>query len=193
MQAKVYFKPGNQVRKIQFAVQGSYEDFMNHLLQLYLSYAGSDRYEPPFATQLLYLDDENDWVSVNTQNEWEEAIRLYNGQVQLKDSLMRLKVVILKQKKTVAKKPVVHKHILCDGCGKTDIEGIRYKCNQCPDFDLCQKCYEQSRSLKEKFHNYASHEFTPIHRPSSSRGRGRGRINRRKNGAGTFVRRLWDD
>ena len=32
-----------------------------------------------------------------------------------------------------------HKHISCDGCW-TGIRGMRYKCEQCPDYDLCGSC-----------------------------------------------------
>ena len=32
-----------------------------------------------------------------------------------------------------------HKHISCDGC-LTGIRGMRYKCEQCPDYDLCGSC-----------------------------------------------------
>ena len=32
-----------------------------------------------------------------------------------------------------------HRHISCDGC-LDDIRGMRYKCEQCPDYDLCGSC-----------------------------------------------------
>lgn len=38
------------------------------------------------------------------------------------------------------KDKVIHKGYTCDGCGKNDIEGIRYKCAVCADFDYCEKC-----------------------------------------------------
>lgn len=34
---------------------------------------------------------------------------------------------------------VIH-YASCDECGVKDIEGIRYKCAVCADFDLCEKC-----------------------------------------------------
>ena len=35
-----------------------------------------------------------------------------------------------------------HKNVACDGCGKSPIEGVRYKCSVCEDFDYCQECEE---------------------------------------------------
>lgn len=35
---------------------------------------------------------------------------------------------------------VVHNGITCDGCHKGPITGVRYKCSECPDFDLCSEC-----------------------------------------------------
>ncbi|GIY72957.1 next to BRCA1 gene 1 protein [Caerostris extrusa] len=34
---------------------------------------------------------------------------------------------------------VIHTGIFCDNCDQL-IHGIRYKCGNCPDFDLCQEC-----------------------------------------------------
>ncbi len=39
-------------------------------------------------------------------------------------------------------KPCVHQ-VVCDGCGKTPILGIRYKCAVCKDFDYCANCEER--------------------------------------------------
>jgi hypothetical protein len=46
------------------------------------------------------------------------------------------------------KKPVrrdVHYGVSCDGCGMKPIEGIRYKCLTCPNFDLCSSCEEKNQ------------------------------------------------
>ncbi|KAI1926570.1 hypothetical protein LOZ58_003204 [Ophidiomyces ophidiicola] len=34
----------------------------------------------------------------------------------------------------------IHRGITCDGCGVAPIQGIRYRCANCPDFDLCETC-----------------------------------------------------
>lgn len=37
----------------------------------------------------------------------------------------------------------VHERITCDGCNTTPIVGIRYKCAECQNFDLCGACEEK--------------------------------------------------
>jgi hypothetical protein len=37
-----------------------------------------------------------------------------------------------------------HSRVTCDGCGMKPILGNRFKCFICPDFDLCNSCYEVS-------------------------------------------------
>lgn len=43
---------------------------------------------------------------------------------------------------------VVHDKIFCDVCGM-QVNGYRYKCLQCDDYDLCEQCEQQ--------HSHAQH------------------------------------
>lgn len=36
---------------------------------------------------------------------------------------------------------VKHPNIVCDGCSKAGIAGIRFRCAQCTNYDLCATCY----------------------------------------------------
>jgi len=40
---------------------------------------------------------------------------------------------------------VVHKHVICDGCGMNPIRGTRYKSSVVEDFDLCDACEEEGK------------------------------------------------
>ena len=56
---------------------------------------------------------------------------------------------------------IVHKNIICDGCGMKPILGIRYKCKICENFDYCQNCLDM---YKEKHgHNFEKIEVPVEH------------------------------
>ena len=46
------------------------------------------------------------------------------------------------QNNSNSKKKEIHYGVMCDGCGMNPIEGIRYKCSVCKNFDYCEKCEE---------------------------------------------------
>jgi len=39
--------------------------------------------------------------------------------------------------------PVIHDKVECDGCGVAPIQGVRYKCSVCKNFDYCATCEER--------------------------------------------------
>ncbi|KAJ7193347.1 hypothetical protein GGX14DRAFT_589198, partial [Mycena pura] len=56
--------------------------------------------------------------------------------------------------------PVIHRDVVCDMCDKV-IEGVRHKCLDCPDYDLCTPCIASGSAER---HN-PFHEFLEIKEP----------------------------
>jgi len=54
----------------------------------------------------------------------------------------------------------VHLSVTCDGCGQSPIIGVRYKCANCGNFDLCSAC--EAKGVHDK-----DHVFVKIPRPTS--------------------------
>jgi hypothetical protein len=48
------------------------------------------------------------------------------------------------EKKSEEHKPnsekVVHSGVTCDSCSRKNIEGVRYKCSVCSNYDFCETC-----------------------------------------------------
>lgn len=43
----------------------------------------------------------------------------------------------------------VHESITCDGgCASSCIKGLRFKCDTCPNYDLCQQCVDRGATTK---------------------------------------------
>lgn len=50
-----------------------------------------------------------------------------------------------------------HKDIICDNCESENIMGVRYKCSECDDYDLCEKC--EAKGV------HSHHTFLKIRKP----------------------------
>jgi hypothetical protein len=53
-----------------------------------------------------------------------------------------------------------HDFVHCDGCHRHHIQGLRFKCRICKDYDLCGNCYARRPSLQEE--SCANHDFDCI-------------------------------
>ena len=58
----------------------------------------------------------------------------------------------------------IHRGIECDHCGMVPIQGIRFRCANCIDFDLCESCEAQDLHLR-------THVFYKLRIPAPSLGR----------------------
>merc|ERR1719424_645864 len=50
-----------------------------------------------------------------------------------------------KEEEEEEEEEVLHKYVVCDGCGMNPIQGIRYKSSVVEDFDLCSICEEEGK------------------------------------------------
>jgi len=80
----------------------------------------------------------------------------------LKEKIMKkVQKLVVAPKKSGNKE--IHSTVTCDKCGTFPIVGIRYKCMDCPNFDLCEKC-EESKYLEHE------HNFLKIRKPLQNSG-----------------------
>lgn len=57
--------------------------------------------------------------------------------------------------------PAIHWNVKCDGCNQNPLRGPRFKCSDCPNYDLCEKCKNT-----EGPHQHSEHKSTRIDKPN---------------------------
>jgi len=103
--------------------------------------------------KIQFKDDEGDYVTITSDLEYTEAFKAATTQG-------NLDLQILVEAKPDVVKEVQHA-ANCDAC-RHKIKGIRYKCANCPDFDLCEVC--EAVNLEKSLHD-PDHVFLKIYRP----------------------------
>lgn len=123
----------DDLRRVTLPATTTFDDLKKRLSQMFSDYVLSNR--------LSYIDDEDDRVTIQTTEELQEAFRLSRGGV------LRLFVEENEDDEDADYEEIdsddesddrVHSAI-CDNCDER-IVGIRYKCGNCADYDLCQSC-----------------------------------------------------
>jgi len=116
---------------------------------------------------IKYIDDEQDQISLTNERELEEA---WIFGCNLNPAILRITLIPKLRGRVISARnlekrgfrlntdhPTFLHNAICDLC-KDRIAGIRYKCMECPDYDLCQQCI----SKRESEHAAGHHNFKLI-------------------------------
>lgn len=82
---------------------------------------------------VYWKDEEGDFVAFSSDDELMQALGYLNEQV------FRVHLTAHIQPKGDGSEGEVHPNVVCDGCN-SGVVGVRFKCVQCPDYDLCSTC-----------------------------------------------------
>ncbi|KAK9476985.1 hypothetical protein V1514DRAFT_146627 [Lipomyces japonicus] len=93
-------------------------------------------YQPiPAQDDLDFRTDDNDNVSLNDQMSL--SMNDLNATTENLDLATLLYSLSIEQQR---RSSYVHRGISCNSCRANPIKGLRYRCTQCVDVDLCEKC-----------------------------------------------------
>ena len=56
----------------------------------------------------------------------------------------------------------IHLGIICNGCGRNPLTGVRYKCLMCPNFNFCEICESNYNSSESNIVHDSKHFFVKI-------------------------------
>jgi hypothetical protein len=142
---KVYIRPGQQVRRLRLSPETSFETFRALILNAFES-SPLVQLLQEYDAQFLYLDDEEDWISINTEQEFRDALSYFESG----DELFRVKAVLVtKQKQQQQQQHVQQQHPLFQ----------RFHCRPHPNcFRRAASQFEPASGLLNGFFDVLNHQ-----------------------------------
>lgn len=138
-QVKLYIQPDNEIRRFVLEANANFDVLQQQVKRL----TGRD-------FRFFWKDNEEDHIVLSSEEEFHTARQSID-----RNGLLRLYAKPGKSGREQDESST-HGHVTCDGC-QGIVAGTRYKCLECPDYDLCETC-EQKRTHSE-------HDMLVIRRP----------------------------
>jgi len=66
----------------------------------------------------------------------------------------------------------IHFGVVCDACNQSPIVGVRYRCQNCPDFDACANCFADFNKVHNAGCTHSESDFLAIQRSWDPKVRG---------------------
>ncbi|CAF3672538.1 unnamed protein product [Rotaria socialis] len=121
----------------RFAIDVSANKNVYQALEATITQLNSNYPQGQFTLQ--YIDEDNDRITFSSDDELGSAL----STVPLGGTLKVYVKPKVKNAEEATPNTTVHTGITCDGC-QGSVVGNRYKCMECPDYDLCQACMDKN-------------------------------------------------
>jgi hypothetical protein len=151
---KVFYNDNEEVRKVKCNfLDGFYE--LEKRLKDAFNLDRSSKY------RIFWLDHEGDLIRVSGDADIQVMLTEMHSRQQSATSNWKLFIKTASQNAPETTK-TEHVHIYCDGCNTKPIVGIRFKCLECSDFDLCETCFKRNIHPQHKMMVMRSSEHSPF-------------------------------
>eukprot|EP00493_Phyllostaurus_siculus_P027058 UN27404 len=150
---KVYYLEGGAQKEIRkFTLDQDASTSYEYLLGRVKTFFGSLLRKD---LQVFWKDEEEDFILVSSDDELVEIMKEHTKQEdQQKADGEHLKLYIrVKTENSSVPLNTPHPGVVCDQCD-ISINGIRFKCTVCPNYDLCSTC--EAKNIHPVDHNMLS-------------------------------------
>ena len=102
------------------------------------------------ASTMQALEGRETVADVDSEHSWREESGTNDGQDDSKEGQNLGDLLWRIAEEQARKESYVHRGVTCNSCNAMPIKGIRYRCSNCVDFDLCEQC--EAMQIHSKTH-----------------------------------------
>lgn len=118
-------------RLIEYRCRGRVDEGQSHQ---------QDPINGDLASTMQTLEGRETVADVDSEHSWREESGTSDGQDDGKEGQNLGNLLWRIAEEQARKESYVHRGVTCNSCNAMPIKGIRYRCSNCVDFDLCESC-----------------------------------------------------